>query len=98
MTAQASQRWLRVAVAAAAFAVEWHGQLEAGLAPSSQAWSATVAAMLSYQGLHVLAHSWSGRLGAASRAIDNSALIWHYTTRQGLAYAAAVNLLPRMVG
>ena len=115
LTAHASQRWLRVAVAAAAlcataaFAVEWHGQVQAGLAPSSQAWSATVAAMLSYQGLHVLvlliiapyllARSWSGRLGAASRAtMDNSALIWHYTTLQGLAYAAAVNLLPRLMG
>jgi cytochrome c oxidase subunit I+III len=115
LTTQSSQRWLRVAVAAAAlcaaaaFAVEWHGQLKAGLAPSSQAWSATVAAMLSYQGLHVLvllliapyllARSWSGRLGASSRAtLDNSALIWHYTTLQGFVYAAAVNLLPRLMG
>jgi cytochrome c oxidase subunit I+III len=115
LTAQASQRGLRIAVAAAvlcaaaAFGAEWHGQLQAGLVPSAQAWSATVAAMLSYQGLHVLvllliapyllARSWSGRLGAASRAtMDNSALIWHYTTLQGLVFAASVNLLPRMMG
>jgi cytochrome c oxidase subunit I+III len=115
VTAQASQHGLRFAVVAAAvcataaFAAEWHGQLQAGLAPSSQAWSAAVAAMLSYQGLHVLvllliapyllARSWSGRLGAASRAtIDNCALIWHYTTLQGLVFAAAVNWLPRLMG
>jgi cytochrome c oxidase subunit I+III len=87
---------------------EWHGQLRAGLDPSSQASSATVAAMLSYQGLHVLvllliapyllARSGSGRLGVSSRAtMDNSALIWHYTTIQGLVFAAAVNLLPRLM-
>jgi cytochrome c oxidase subunit I+III len=86
---------------------EWHGQLRAGLDPSSQAWSATVAAMLSYQGLHVLlllvapyllASSWSGGLGVTSRAtMDNSALIWHYTTLQGLVFAAAVNLPSRLM-
>jgi cytochrome c oxidase subunit I+III len=80
----------------------------AGLAPQSQAWSATIAALLSYQGLHVVvlalagpylaARAWKGRLSPASRAtLDNTALIWHYTTLQGIAAALAVHLVPLLM-
>jgi cytochrome c oxidase subunit I+III len=86
-----------------------HSQQLAGLDPTAHAWGATIAAMLAYQGLHAVvlvilalylcARSWSGRLTAASRAsLDNCALIWHYTTLQGLAAATAINLLPALMG
>jgi len=56
----------------------------------------TVAAMLAWQGLHVgvvllmggyvLARSLRGRLRMDARAaLDNTALMWHYVTVQGLA-------------
>lgn len=87
------------------FALDIVGQQRAGLAPSAQAWSATVAAMLGYQGFHVvilviaggylLARSWAGHLAASGRTLDNAALLWHYTTLQGCVMAVVVNLLPR---
>jgi cytochrome c oxidase subunit I+III len=60
--------------------------------------------MLAYQGLHavllaILAvylwlRSWCGRLTERNRAtLDNCALVWHYTTLQGLALAAALRLV-----
>ncbi len=89
----------------AAFVVDLVGYGEAGLAPQSQAWSATIAAILSYQGLHVVvlalagpylaARAWCGRVSESSRAtLDNTALLWHYTTLQGIAAAVAVHLVP----
>jgi cytochrome c oxidase subunit I+III len=79
-------------------------QAAAGLDPVASAWAATVAAMLAYQGLHavllaILAvylwlRSWCGRLTERNRAtLDNCALVWHYTTLQGLALAAALRLV-----
>ena len=114
LSAEGGQRALRLAVIAAAacmaasFACDMAGQMLAGLDPSAQAWSATVGAMLGYQGLHavlllivaayLVARSWSGHLTPASRAtMDNSALIWHYTTLQGLAFALAVNVMPLLM-
>jgi cytochrome c oxidase subunit I+III len=81
-----------------------HGQQLAGLDPTAHAWGATVAAMLAYQGLHAVvltilalylcARSLSGKLTATSRAtLDNCTLVWHYTTVQGLAAAAAIHLM-----
>jgi cytochrome c oxidase subunit I+III len=110
-----SQRGLRFAVLLAlvsvgvAFALAWAGHAQAGLSPRAQAWSATVATLLAWQGLHaavlvvmgvyVLARSWSGKLATPARAtLDNSALLWHYTTVQGLAAAALVQGLPRLLG
>jgi cytochrome c oxidase subunit I+III len=77
----------------------------AGLDPSASAWGAAIAALASYQGLHialllVLApylalRAWRGRLGPRSRAtLDNVALVWHYTTLQGMAAVAVVRLMP----
>jgi cytochrome c oxidase subunit I+III len=109
-----TQTWLRVCVigavvaTSAAFAMDFTGQSRAGLDPTAQAWSATVAVMLAYQGFHVvvlalaggyvLARSFAGRLSASSRGtLDNTALIWHYTTLQGCVAAFAVNVLPRVM-
>jgi cytochrome c oxidase subunit I+III len=96
---------LGMACAAAAFGAEWIGQREAGLDPRLHGWSATVAALYAYQGVHVAllllmgafvcARALAGRLGPTQRAaIDCSALMWHYTAVQGIAIAVVVNRLP----
>jgi cytochrome c oxidase subunit I+III len=104
--------WLALAATlcvVAALLVDLHGYGLAQLAPRKQAWSATIAALLSYQGLHVLvlaiagpylaARAWCGRLTEASRAtLDNTALLWHYTSLQGMAAALAVHLVPWLMG
>ncbi len=88
-----------------AFAAQWYGHLQAGLAPTTSAWSATVGAMLSYQGLHVvvllimggytIVRALSGLLQErASATIDSTTLMWHYVTVQGIVFSALVNLLP----
>ena len=93
----------------AGFAAELGGHLLAGLDPTAEAWSAGIAAMLAYQGLHVVAmlvvglFVWAraacGRLTFTSRAtIDNACLMWHYTTLQGIVLALTVQLAPRMMG
>ena len=96
---------LATAATLAAFAIDVGAHLEAGLAPTAHAWSATVAALLSWQGLHmvvvalmggyVVARSMAGRLRPDARAtLDNSALLWHYVTVQGLATLVIVRMLP----
>jgi cytochrome c oxidase subunit I+III len=98
-----------MAFTAAAFGLLLAGHAQAGLSPRDQAWSATVAALLGWQGLHavvllaigayLLARSWSGRLQPQARAtLDNSSLMWHYVTLQGIATAALVQGLPRLLG
>jgi cytochrome c oxidase subunit I+III len=100
---------LAIASVGAAFVLSWAGHAEAGLSPRAQAWSATVAALVAWQGLHalvlvlmggyVLARSWSGKLAPKARAtLDNTALLWHYATVQGLVAAALVQGLPRLLG
>jgi cytochrome c oxidase subunit I+III len=50
-------------------------------------------------GGYVLARSWSGKLAPQARTtLDNTALLWHYTTAQGLVAAALVQGLPRLLG
>ena len=84
------------------------GHLDAGLAPADNAWSATVAALVGYQVLHVvvvfvmgcylIARIWSGRLTPHSRAtLDNTALMWHYTAIQGVATIVAVQAMPALM-
>jgi len=107
-----AQRWLRgwvllgLACAGGAFALELGAQLEAGLRPRAQAWSASVAMLLGYQGFHAavlaamglytLARSWSGRLRPDARAtLDSTALMWHCATAQALLAALAVHLASR---
>lgn len=66
---------------------------------------ATVAAMLAWQGFHVAvplvmgiyvcARSWTHRLLVDARAsMDNTALLWHYVTVQGLAAMTVIYLMP----
>jgi cytochrome c oxidase subunit I+III len=48
---------------------------------------------------YVLARSWAAKLAPQARAtLDNTAVLWHYTTVQGLAAAALVQGLPRLLG
>ena len=93
----------------AAFACDFNGHRLAGLDPTRQAWDATIATLLAYQGLHVAAlvlialylcaRAWRGHLTQSSRAtLDNSALMWHYTTLQGIAGAAAIHFVPWVMG
>lgn len=104
--------WLVLAALAcllAAFGFDFNGQRLAGLNPTAQAWDATIAALLAYQGLHVLilvfaalylcARAWNGHVAQRSRAtLDNIALMWHYTTLQGIAAASAIHALPWLMG
>jgi cytochrome c oxidase subunit I+III len=110
-----SQWLLRVAVvlgmvaSVAGFALDLASHLQAGLAPGDQAWSATVAALLAWQGLHavlllimglnLLGRSFAGLLRPDARGtLAYSALMWHYVTVQGLAVLALVRLLPSWLG
>ncbi len=77
----------------AAFAADLGAHRHAGLAPSRDAWSAAVAALLAYEGLHVAVLAPAamyvaarGRLRAASRAtLDNTILLWQCAVGQALA-------------
>ena len=54
--------------------------------------------LLAIVGLYLAARGWSGRLTTNSRAtLDNSALIWHYTTLQGIAAALVVHIVPLLM-
>ena len=97
-----------LACALAAFGVDIYGLRAADLAPSESAWAAAVAALASYQGLHIVLlaimalylalRGWRGHLTARSRAtLDNIALVWHYTTLQGIAWMSAVRLVPLLM-
>jgi cytochrome c oxidase subunit I+III len=104
-------RWLcgaALLALTAGFGLELAGQLDSGLDPASHAWSAAVAAMLAYQGLHVLlclitgawvmARSLCRHLTPHSRgSLDNTALIWYYTVLQGAVMGFAVHVWPRLM-
>jgi cytochrome c oxidase subunit I+III len=92
-----------------AFALDTTGHAQVGLNPSAEAWSATVAALLGWQGLHVailfamglyvVVRSATGRLRPDARAtLDNTALMWHYVTAQGVLAILLVRLLPVVLG
>ncbi|WP_413672816.1 cytochrome c oxidase subunit I [Massilia cellulosiltytica] len=92
----------------ASCAVDVGGLLDAGLDPTATAWGAGVAALASYQGLHVVtlavlapylaARAWCGLLGERSRAaLDTIALVWHMTTLQGIAGMLVVRLVPLLM-
>jgi cytochrome c oxidase subunit I+III len=78
--------------------------LDAGLAPSANGWSATVASLLSYLGFHVAligvaavylaSRLWRGLVTSRERAtFDNVALLWWGSCAQGVIVA----LLPHAV-
>jgi len=92
-------------LACAAFALDLQGHVHAGLSPRATAWGASVAALVAWQGFHVLvlvamgtyvvARIATGRLRTDARAtIDNTALMWYYVTLQGLVGMALVRWLP----
>ncbi|HEX8603040.1 MAG TPA: cbb3-type cytochrome c oxidase subunit I, partial [Pseudoduganella sp.] len=109
---QGALRWLFAAalvLAAAGFGLELAGQLDGGLAPTRHAWSAAVAAMVAYQGMHallcvitgayVIARSACRHLTPHSRgSLDNTALIWYYTVLQGAVMGVAIQVWPRLMG
>lgn len=46
-------------------------------------------------GLYVCARSWSGKLRPDAHAtLDNTVLLWHYVTLQGLAGMGVIHLMP----
>ncbi|WP_143684876.1 cytochrome c oxidase subunit I [Variovorax sp. KK3] len=109
------QRGLRALVvvamlcALAGFGIDLDGHRQAGLNPSAEGWSASVALLLAYQGFHMvvlmlmgsylLVRSWTGRLQPSARAtLDNTAPMWHGTTAQGLIALLLVQALPRLLG
>jgi cytochrome c oxidase subunit I+III len=54
--------------------------------------------VLALAGPYLAARAWSGRLSPASRAtLDNTALLWHYTTLQGIVLALAVHGVPLLM-
>ena len=88
-----------------AFEFELHGHQLASLDPRATAWSATVAAMLAWQGFHVAvllimglyvcARVWTGKLLPNARAsLHNTALLWHYVTVQGIVGMGVIYLMP----
>ncbi|MDB5749815.1 MAG: cytochrome c oxidase, subunit [Ramlibacter sp.] len=90
-------------------ALDFTANARSDLSPTDHAWGASVAAMLAWQGFHalilllmgtyVLARSWSGALRADARAtLDNTALMWHYVSVQGIVAMALVRLLPQWMG
>ena len=100
---------LAAACAIAAWAIGWAAHDAAGLAPRANAWSATVAALIAWQGFHaavlmlmgayLIARRWSGLLTQRQRAtLDAIALFWHYSLLQGVLALALVQWLPRWIG
>jgi cytochrome c oxidase subunit I+III len=109
------QRGLRLMVmlslgcVAASFALDFSSHARAGLDPDAQAWSASVATLLGYQGLHtvvllamgvyLLVRSWSGQLQPAARAsLDNVLPMACCVFAQGVLGMLAVQLAPRLGG
>ncbi|MGA0572755.1 cbb3-type cytochrome c oxidase subunit I [Variovorax sp. VNK109] len=95
-------------LAALSFYIDLASQLAAGLSPRANAWSASVAALLAWQGFHVLivlvmggyviARGIAGLLHEQARAtIDNTWLMWLYMAGQGVAALMLVHMLPRIL-
>ena len=100
---------LAMATALGALGLDLATHLQAGLNPRANAWSATVAALVAWQGFHglvllvmgsyVLARSRMGRLRPNARAtLDNTVLMWHGTVAQAIVGMALVRLLPAWMG
>jgi len=99
---------LALGCTAASFLLDLRGHQFAGLDPTASAWGAAIGGLLGYQGLHVVVlaiagpylvlRHWRGILTERSRAtLDNVALLWHYTSLQGIAGMALVHGLPALM-
>ena len=56
-------------------------------------------AVMTIMALYTLARSLAGMLSAVRRAtFDNTMLLWHYTTAQGLLAVAISTFFPRLLG
>ena len=97
------------ALTASAWAIGLAAHDAAGLSPRANAWSATIAALLAWQGFHIavlavmaaylIARRWRGLLVTAQRAtLDNIALFWLYTLAQGAVALGLVQWLPGLLG
>ncbi|WPG39557.1 cytochrome c oxidase subunit I [Variovorax sp. EBFNA2] len=109
---QRALRWLTVLALCCtlgAVAIDLASHRIAGLDPTDQAWSATVGMLLGYEAFHaavllfaggfVLARSWRGKLQPVARAsLDNTRLLWHCATAQGVLGALVVQAAPRLLG
>ncbi|QFZ86838.1 cytochrome c oxidase subunit I [Variovorax paradoxus] len=109
---QRALRWLTVLALCCtlgAVAIDLASHSRAGLDPTDQAWSATVGMLLGYEAFHaavllfaggfVLARSWRGKLQPVARAsLDNTRLLWHCATAQGVLGALVVQAAPRLLG
>ncbi|MES3014163.1 MAG: cbb3-type cytochrome c oxidase subunit I, partial [Pseudomonadota bacterium] len=100
---------LALALTAVAWAGGWAAHDAAGLAPRANAWSATVAALLAWQGFHVavviamgaylIARRWCGHLTPGrNTTLENVALFWQYSLAQGVLALALVQWLPLGLG
>ncbi len=105
-------RWLLSALLVAAFALAaiamdlgLNAHLDAGLAPTTNAWSATIGILLGWQIFHLavlgvmacflIARVWCGHLGPRNRAtLDNVALFWFYVVAQGVIGISFAQWLP----
>ena len=93
----------------AALALDFAGQWRTGLRPEQSAYAAAVYTIIALQalfvaillimGLYTVARSVRGLLDGTRRAtFDNTMLLWHYTTAQGVIGLALVHAFPRLIG
>jgi cytochrome c oxidase subunit I+III len=91
------------------FAAHLYGPWETGLRPDASGYAAVVYMFVALQGffvavmivmaLYTLARSFLGMLNGVRRAtFDNTMLLWHYTSAQGLVALAVSTFFPRLVG
>jgi len=97
-----------VALGITAFSAHLYAEWQAGLEPGRYAYGAITAAMLAYQGLHVVVlfamcaftavRGWAGLVDARRRmSIESTRLLWHYMVVQGIAAVVVLDLAPRLL-
>jgi cytochrome c oxidase subunit I+III len=100
---------LAVVLMIGGFAAHLYGPWETGLRPDASGYAAVVYMFVALQGffvtvmsimaLYTLARSLLGMLNGVRRAtFDNTMLLWHYTSAQGLVALAVSTFFPRLVG
>ena len=100
---------LAVPLMIGAFAAQLYGPWQSGLRPDAHSYGAVVYTFAALQGflvavmtimvLYTLARSLAGMLNGVRRAtFDNTMLLWHYTTAQGLLAVAISTFFPRLLG